>query len=107
MIGLCCLFVLIIFFITATGYKEANEIWEEYNSKIDVILMDYRMPVMLGDELLVQLREKGFEGQCFMVSSSIRKGDEKVKEVFKKKLICEFDDIISKPLDVGLLLELI
>ncbi|MFB6219071.1 MAG: response regulator transcription factor [Halobacteriaceae archaeon] len=79
--------------VTAAGSGAALELVDE---SIDVALLDRRMPEMSGDELLLRLRESGYEMPVGMVSAL--KPDRDIVEL-------PLDDYLAKPVHTTELLE--
>ncbi len=78
---------------TAYGGKEAIEAFDE---DVDVVLLDRRMPVMSGDEVLERLREDGHDTPVVMVTAV--EPDQGIVEL-------PFDEYVVKPADRDELLE--
>ncbi len=72
---------------TAYGGKDALETIDE---DVDVVLLDRRMPDMSGDEVLAEIRDRGFECAVVMVTAVDPDFD-----IFEMP----FDDYICKPAD--------
>jgi DNA-binding response OmpR family regulator len=78
---------------TATSGDQA---FETMNRQIDVVFLDRRMPGMSGDELLDELRERGYDVPVAMVTAV--EPDEDIIEM-------PFDDYLTKPIDRELLIK--
>ena len=76
--------------ISATNGKEALEIVKS-GKKIDIILIDWYMPVMNGEEAILKIKEINDNIPIFVVSGAISK---KIEEFKRKNIIL---DIINKP----------
>ncbi len=76
--------------ISATNGKEALEIIKS-GKKIDIILIDWYMPVMNGEEAILKIKEINDNIPIFVVSGAISK---KIEEFKRKNIIL---DIINKP----------
>lgn len=50
-----------------TAYS-GEEALEQFDSAVDIVLLDRRMP-MSGDDVLVELRDRGFEGPVAMITA--------------------------------------
>lgn len=70
---------------TAYGGKEALE---KYNSDIDVVLLDRRMPDLHGDKVLEEIRSKQFDCRVVMVTAVDPDTD---------VIGMDFDDYLVKP----------
>ena len=84
----------------ATNGLEAIEMVRKIND-FDLILMDIKMPVMLGDESLYEIRKIYPELPVIAVTAYALSGD---RELYLEK---GFNDYISKPMDLLLLKNLI
>lgn len=73
---------------TAYGGDEALSIIDE--SPVDIVLLDRHMPGMSGDDVLVELDERGFYGRVVMVTA-VDPGVEVLE--------MPFDDYLCKPVD--------
>ncbi len=78
---------------TAYGGKAALDILAE--TDVDVVLLDRRMPDMTGDDVLREIRERGYDCQVLMVTA--------VDPDFET-LDMPFDDYLCKPIKQELLL---
>lgn len=78
---------------TAYGGKAALDILAE--TDIDVVLLDRRMPDMTGDDVLREIRERGYDCQVVMITA--------VDPGFET-LDMPFDDYLCKPIKQELLL---
>lgn len=90
---------------TATGPEEAWEIIEELkeeNTNIHLIISDWLMPVIKGDEFLVMVKEKLPDTKMIMLSGQ---ADESAKLRVKK--MPNFLAFIDKPWDKEFLINLI
>lgn len=76
---------------TAAGGEEGLE---KLNDKIDVVFLDRRMPGMTGDELLDEMRDRGFDMPVCMVTAVDPDAD--IIEM-------PFDDYLTKPVDKQIL----
>jgi DNA-binding NtrC family response regulator len=74
---------------TATGGSEAMS---EIGPEVDVALLDRRMPHMSGDDVLAEMRDRGFECQVAMLTAVEPAAD--IVEM-------PFDDYQVKPVDRG------
>lgn len=63
---------------------------EQFDTDVDVLLLDRRMPNTSGDDVLTAVRERGWDGQVIMVT-----GIEPSTDV----IWMEFDDYLMKPID--------
>lgn len=80
----------------AKNGNEACDVYMEYKNDINIILMDYQMPILYGDDTLILLRNLGYKGLCFLITAS----QEAYSDIdsFKNNLKCEFDHIALKPI---------
>lgn len=72
---------------TAYGGEEALE---QYDEDVDVVLLDRRMPVLSGDEVLSEIRDRG--GDCRVVMVTAVDPDFDILEM-------GFDEYVTKPVD--------
>lgn len=84
--------------LTASHGQEAIVLFEEYNNKIDLILLDVMMPVMDGYETLEYIRNKNKSIPIVMLTAKSQPDDE------LKGFELEVDDYIAKPFLPSLLM---
>ena len=65
---------------------------EEMDETVDVVLLDRRMPTVSGDELLEEIRERGYDARVAMVTAIDPDFD---------VLEMGFDDYLTKPVSRG------
>lgn len=80
---------------TATGGREALE---KADGTVDIVLLDRRMPEMGGDEVLSELRDRGFDCQVAMLTAV--EPDADIVDM-------PFDEYETKPVDRGDLIGLV
>ncbi|MFC7139445.1 response regulator transcription factor [Halosimplex aquaticum] len=76
----------------AYGGEEALEAIDE---TVDAVLLDRRMPDIHGDEVLAEIRERGYD--CVVVMTTAVDPDLNILEM-------DFDDYLSKPIETETLL---
>ena len=76
----------------AYGGREALESMDE---AVDAVLLDRRMPDIHGDEVLAEIRERGYD--CVVVMTTAVDPDLNILEM-------DFDDYLSKPIETETLL---
>ncbi len=81
--------------ITASDGFEGIDIYKCGKPKIDLVLLDYRMPGLTGDEVYGRLKDLDGNLKTIIVSGSI---DDQLKKVF---LMEGIDDCIHKPVDLS------
>lgn len=77
---------------TAMG---GNEALEAMDDSVDIVFLDRRMPEMSGDEVLAQLRKRGYDVPVAMVTAV---------EPTERIVDMPFDDYLSKPVTIEQLL---
>jgi CheY-like chemotaxis protein len=90
---------------TANDAEQALETIEELHKggvKVVIVISDYHMPGLKGDEFLTIVKEKYREVKCIMITSHIE--DSKIKQLLDKEIIC---NVFSKPWDENLLIQTI
>jgi DNA-binding response OmpR family regulator len=78
---------------TAYGGEAALEVLDE--TPVDIVLLDRRMPGMTGDEVLREIRDRGYECKVLMVTA--------IDPDFET-LDMPFDDYLCKPVQQDLLM---
>lgn len=68
---------------------------------VDLMLLDYRMPGMTGLELLDSVRRSGLDIKCILLSAFLN------DEVRRQAEGLGVDRVLDKPVDVGLLREVL
>jgi len=76
----------------AYGGREALESMDE---TVDAVLLDRRMPDVHGDEVLAEIRDRGYD--CVVVMTTAVDPDLNILEM-------DFDDYLSKPIETETLL---
>ncbi|QLH77506.1 response regulator [Halosimplex rubrum] len=76
----------------AYGGREALE---SIDGSVDAVLLDRRMPDVHGDEVLAEIRERGYD--CVVVMTTAVDPDLNILEM-------DFDDYLSKPIETETLL---
>ncbi|WP_459192558.1 response regulator [Halosimplex sp. J119] len=76
----------------ATGGEEALEVIDE---SVDAVLLDRRMPDIHGDDVLAEIRERGYD--CVVVMTTAVDPDLNILEM-------DFDDYLTKPVETETLL---
>lgn len=76
--------------ITANTGEQAMEVIEEGEDKIDIVLLDRHMDGMDGDDVLREIRTKGYD--CFVAMVTAVDPDLEITEM-------GFDEYVSKPMD--------
>jgi DNA-binding response OmpR family regulator len=84
-------------FETRVAYS-GNEALETMDVDVDVVLLDRRMPDISGDEVLAEIREKGYDCRVIMLTA-VDPGLDIVS--------MEFDDYLCKPVEKEDLVEAI
>jgi DNA-binding response OmpR family regulator len=84
-------------FETRVAYS-GNEALEAMDVDVDVVLLDRRMPDISGDEVLAEIREKGYDCRVIMLTA-VDPGIDIVS--------MEFDDYLCKPVEKEDLVEAI
>jgi len=87
--------------ITATNGKEAVNIFKEQHDKIDMVLLDLRMPIMNGFEAISIIRKINSEIPVIAYTAYCSKPE--IAEIIK----AGFDDYISKPIEKEKLLKIV
>jgi CheY-like chemotaxis protein len=64
---------------------------------VDLLLLDFRMPGMDGLSLLAELRQRGFQGCCVLISAYLN------DELLQQARVLGVDRMLQKPVDVALL----
>jgi CheY-like chemotaxis protein len=74
---------------------------DQANSRADLLLLDYRMPVMDGLSLLAELRRRACRARCILVSAFLN------DDVRSRAAKLGVDHLLEKPVDAGRLREVI
>lgn len=82
--------------ILAAG-TSAEAIAHVRKSRVDLVIIDYRLPMTNGMELVAALRKAGYEGEAILISAF---PDEIRIEDIHRHAISQF---YAKPLDLGVL----
>lgn len=83
---------------TVRAAYSAEEALEKLDETVDVVLLDRRMPGLSGDDLLVRIRELGYECRVAMLTAV--EPDVDILEM-------DCDDYLTKPIDDGELRDLV
>jgi CheY-like chemotaxis protein len=81
--------------VTAYGGEEALDHLDE---DVDAVLLDRRMPVMSGDDVLREIRDRGFDIPVVMITAV---------DPDLNILDLPFDDYLCKPVDKGTLVQVL
>ncbi|OIP65513.1 MAG: hypothetical protein CO150_08025 [Nitrospirae bacterium CG_4_9_14_3_um_filter_53_35] len=91
---------------TATSGLEACRILQENKDQIDLVILDFMMPGMSGEETLLRLREINPHVRILLSSGYSREGkaktliDEGIQGFIQKPFVMqELDDAVRKALD--------
>ncbi len=80
--------------ISSHDGSEALDILESGKEKIDMVLLDIRMPIMNGKELLIRLREnEAFNNMPILIISVDKDNETELREIGA-------NDFILKPFDI-------
>ncbi|MGP4077186.1 response regulator [Halobacillus sp. K22] len=85
--------------VSAKTGKQACDLVEQHS--IDLVVMDYNLPIMNGSEVLHHLDEIGFSAPVLIITGQSRESIEKVSEY------PFVQDIILKPFDIHKLKEMV
>ena len=81
-----------------SSFKDSREALSKLeNSRVDLVIADYKLPYMNGMELIKKLREQGFEGEAMLITA--HPDDVKIEDM-SRLVISHF---FVKPLDLNVL----
>jgi len=67
------------------------------NSRVDLVIADYKLPFLNGMELIKKLREQGFEGEAMLITA--HPDDVKIEDMSRLAI----SHFFVKPLDLSVL----
>ena len=67
------------------------------DSRVDLVIADYKLPYMNGMELIKKLREQGFEGEAMLITA--HPDDVKIEDMSRFAI----SHVFVKPLDLSVL----
>ena len=89
--------------LTRAGYTPVTEgdprkvLRDGAARKVDLLLLDYKMPAMDGLSLLAELRRRACRARCILISAFLN------EDVRNQALDLGVDHVLEKPVDVGIL----
>jgi CheY-like chemotaxis protein len=83
--------------LKASSGSEGIEVYEAHQNQIDLIISDFNMPVMNGQEVVEQLRVKGHQVKVLLSTGGLSVADE------KSALDRGFNGFLRKPFDMNAL----
>ena len=81
-----------------SSFKDSREALSRLkNSRVDLVIADYKLPYMNGMELIKKLREQGFEGEAMLITA--HPDDVKIEDMSRLAI----SHFFVKPLDLTVL----
>jgi len=81
-----------------SSFKDSREALSKLkNSRVDLVIADYKLPYMNGMELIKKLREQGFEGEAMLITA--HPDDVKIEDMSRLAI----SHFFVKPLDLTVL----
>ena len=81
-----------------SSFKDSREALSKLeNSRVDLVIADYKLPYMNGMELIKKLREQGFEGEAMLITA--HPDDVKIEDMSRLAI----SHFFVKPLELNVL----